>query len=86
MPTCRVGQGTRAAATFYPALLRPVQLEVVAMPPLRIARRLGIRGTAGLPSRRRGVDGGEDSSASNTLTGSRPGDSEVPRFDRKVMV
>ena len=30
--------------------------------------------------------GGEDSSASNTLTGSRPGDSEVPRFDRKVMV
>ena len=32
------------------------------------------------------ADGGEDSSASVTLTGSRPGDSEVPRFDRKVMV
>ena len=32
------------------------------------------------------ADGGEDSSASVTLTGSRQGDSEVPRFDRKVMV
>ena len=33
-----------------------------------------------------GADGGEDSSVRDTLTGSRPGDSEVPRFDRKVMV
>ena len=32
------------------------------------------------------ADGGEDSSASVTPAGSRPGDSEVPRFDRKVMV
>ena len=48
-------------------------------------RRVVMHG-GGLRLRRRGVDGGEDSSASNTLTGTRPGDSEVPRFDRKVMV
>ena len=33
-----------------------------------------------------GADGGEDSSVRDTLTGSPPGSSEVPRFDRKVMV
>ena len=30
--------------------------------------------------------GGEDSSVRDTLTGSPPGSSEVPRFDRKVTV